>query len=65
MRGAWSSYLELVVEPPGWLAVLLPSLDTARALGGQEGRRGAVTVQVMNLFMDSMEAEVSSNTPHT
>ena len=46
VRGAWSSYLELVVEPPGWLAVLLPSLDTARALGGQEGRRGAVTVQV-------------------
>ena len=27
VRGAWSSYLELVIEPAGWMAVWIPSAE--------------------------------------
>ncbi len=37
IRGAWSSYLELVIEPAGWLAVWIPSAEV-RLLTGPEGR---------------------------
>ena len=38
-----SSFLQLVVvEPAGWLAVLVPSQDMANMLGVDKGRRGAM-----------------------
>ena len=58
VRRAWSSYLELVVEPAGWRAVLVPSPATAATLAVDPGRRGAVLVEVVDVMCDSLEAEV-------
>ena len=58
IRQAWSSYLELVVEPAGWMAVLLPSQDTASMLGVDMGRRGAMMVEVTDVLCETLEAEV-------
>jgi len=58
VRGAWSAYLDTVVEPTGWEALLLPSSSTAALLGCQEGRPGGVCVQVCAISPESMEAEV-------
>jgi len=58
VRSTWSSYLEMIVEPAGWEAVLLPSPLTAKALGCQEGKKGAVLVQVVNMYEENMEVEV-------
>ena len=58
VRRAWSCYLELVVEPAGWMAVLVPSADTARMFKVDAGRRGAMVVEVLNINCDVLEAEV-------
>ena len=58
IRQAWSSYLELVVEPAGWMAVLVPSQDTASILGVDMGRRGAMVVEVADVLCETLEAEV-------
>jgi hypothetical protein len=29
VRSAWSSYLELLIEPAGWLAVWIPSAEVS------------------------------------
>jgi len=58
VRRAWSCYLELVVEPAGWMAILIPSADTARMLKVDAGRRGAMVVEVLNINCDVLEAEV-------
>ena len=42
--GEVSSYL--VVEPAGWLEVLVPSQDTTNMLGVDMGRREALVVEV-------------------
>ena len=60
VREAWSSYLELVVEPAGWRALLRPSSDTLALLGlHQTGdSRPAMLVNVMDVICNSLEAEV-------
>ena len=58
VRLAWSAYLELVVEPAGWRAVLVPSPDTAELLNTEAGRRGSLVVEVVDVTCDSLEAEV-------
>ena len=58
VRRAWSCYLELVVNPSGWMAVLIPRADTARMLKVYAGRRGAMVVEVLNVNCDILEAEV-------
>ena len=58
VRLAWSAYLELVVEPAGWKAVLIPSPDTAELLNTEAGRRGSLVVEVVDVTCDSLEAEV-------
>jgi len=58
VRGAWSSYLELVMEPTGWLAALIPSQSTAEKLGVSTGRKGASIVEVRDVLCDDLEAEV-------
>ena len=60
VRGAWSSYLELLVEPAGWRALLRPSPNTSALLGlHQSGdRRAAILVNVLDVLSDSLEAEV-------
>ena len=58
VRLAWSAYLELVVEPAGWKAVLVPSPDTAELLSTEAGRRGSLVVEVVDVTCDSLEAEV-------
>ena len=60
VREAWSSYLELVVEPAGWRALLRPSNDTLALLGLQQaGEEGpAMLVNVLDVICDSLEAEV-------
>ena len=60
VREAWSSYLELVVEPAGWRALLRPSNDTLALLGLQQAgeERPAMLVNVLDVICDSLEAEV-------
>ena len=60
VRGAWSSYLEMVVEPAGWRALLRPSPDTCHLLGlDQSGeRKVAILVNVVDVVCESLEAEV-------
>ena len=58
VRLAWTAYLELVVEPAGWRAVLVPSPDTAELLNTEAGRRGSLVVEVVDVTCDSLEAEV-------
>jgi len=58
VRLAWSAYLELVVEPAGWRAVLVPSPDTAELLNTEADRRGSLVVEVVDVTCDSLEAEV-------
>ena len=60
VREAWSSYLELVVEPAGWRALLRPSQDTLDLLGLQMTgeQRPAMLVNVLDVMCDSLEAEV-------
>ena len=60
VREAWTNYLELVVEPAGWRALLRPSPDTLASLGlHQSGdSRPAMLVNVMDVICDSLEAEV-------
>ena len=60
VREAWSSYLELVVEPAGWRALLRPSQDTLALLGLQQTgeQRPAMLVNVLDVMCDSLEAEV-------
>ena len=47
VREAWTNYLELVVEPAGWRALLRPSPDTLASLSlHQSGERGLQTGHV-------------------
>ena len=58
VRHAWSTYLEVMMEPAGWRAVLIPSPDTASILNVESGRKGAVLVDVVDVLFDDLEAEV-------
>ena len=58
VRHAWSTYLELMMEPAGWRAVLIPSPDTASVLNMESGRKGSVLVDVVDVLFDDLEAEV-------
>ena len=50
--GEVSSYL--VVEPAGWLEVLVPSQDTANMLGVDMGRREALVVEVRLIICEDL-----------
>ena len=58
VQDAWSSYLEMLVEPAGWRALLIPSEDTASMVKREAGTRGAMVVEVVDMLFDSLEAEV-------
>ena len=50
--GEVSSYL--VVEPAGWLEVLVPSQDTTNMLGVDMGRREALVVEVRLIICEDL-----------
>ena len=50
--GEVSSYL--VVEPAGWLEVLVPSQDTVNMLGVDMGRREALVVEVRLIICEDL-----------
>ena len=50
--GEVSSYL--VVEPAGWLEVLVPSQDTANMVGVDMGRREALVVEVRLIICEDL-----------
>ena len=52
LKGEVSSYL--VVEPAGWLEVLVPSQDTVNMLGVDMGRREALVVEVRLIICEDL-----------
>ena len=64
VKDAWTSYLEMIVEPAGWQAVLVPSEDTAALMEVEPGRKGAMLVEVTDIMCTSLEAEVECLAPN-
>jgi len=55
---AWTYYLELVIEPCGWLGVWFPSDQTAETFECESGRNGACIFEAVDVDPRDFNAEV-------
>lgn len=61
IRAAWSRYLELVVQPVGWVAVWIPTPRTTTSASASQNwkmKKHDVIVEVLDIMCTSLEAEV-------
>jgi len=58
IRRSWSNYLELIVEPAGWLALWIPTIRTSSLHNWTAKRNDAVVVEVLDVVCSNLEAEI-------
>ncbi|XP_023331365.1 protein nessun dorma [Eurytemora carolleeae] len=58
LEEAWTSFFESELEPCGWMGVWIPSFESAECHGVPGGRDGACVVDVLDVDLNQLSAEV-------